>query len=210
MNAKLIGTVGLAVAVAGGCGGGDALENRMRALSVDPATSGIDHVVVIMMENRSFDHLLGWLDGADGRQAGLQYPDRKGRLQRTQLLAPNFQGCPHPDPDHSFPGGRVEYDGGACDGWLRAGMNDNYAIGYYRNRDLAFFGRAAPQWTAVDRYFAAIMAETFPNRIYQHAAQTDRLTDTFDVSVLPTIWDRLAQHGLEGRYYFSDVPFLAL
>ena len=35
-----------------------------------PDASGIEHIVVVMMENRSFDHMLGWLDGADGRQAG--------------------------------------------------------------------------------------------------------------------------------------------
>jgi phospholipase C len=210
MHAKLGGMVVVGMVFAAGCGGGAPVQGEARALTVDPAASGIEHVVVVMMENRSFDHLLGWLDGADGRQAGLRYPDRDGRLQKTQPLAPDFQGCGHPDPDHSFQGGRVEYDGGACDGWLRAGMNDRYAIGYYRNRDLAFFGRAAPQWTALDRYFAATMAETFPNRIYQHAAQTDRLTNTFDISTLPTIWDRLAEHGLEGRYYYSDVPFLAL
>lgn len=178
--------------------------------AIDPASSGIEHIVVLMMENRSFDHLLGWVDGADGRQAGLRYPDRAGQPQPTHALAPDFQGCGHPDPDHSFEGGRVEYDGGACDGWLRAGMNDSYAIGFYRKRDLAFFGKAAPQWTTMDRYFSAIMAETYPNRIYQHAAQTDRLTNTLDVSVLPTIWDRLSEKGIEGRYYFSDVPFLAL
>ena len=40
-----------------------------------PGLSGIDHVVVVMMENRSFDHFLGWLPGADGRQAGLTYID---------------------------------------------------------------------------------------------------------------------------------------
>src|SRR3954468_8430752 len=184
MNAKLISTVALAVAVGGGCGGGDGLESQTRALIVDPATSGIEHVVVVMMENRSFDHLLGWLDGADGRQAGLRYPDRNGHLQKTQPLAPDFQGCGHPDPDHSYQGGRVEYDGGACDGWLRAGSNDGFAIGYYKNRALAFLCRAAPQWTVLDRYFAAVMAETFPNRIYQHAAQTDRLTNTLDLSTL--------------------------
>ena len=65
-------------------------------------------------------------------------------------------------------------------------------------------------WTSCDRYFAAIMAETFPNRIYQHAAVTDRLTNTTTISTLPTIWDRLATRGLRGRYYYSDVPFLAL
>ena len=210
MMRRWIGLAGFTIVMVAGCGGDGALREETRALTVDPASSGIEHVVVVMMENRSFDHMLGWLDGADGRQAGLQFPDRNGQLQKTHRLDPDFQGCGHPDPDHSFEGGRVEYDGGACDGWLRAGMNDSYAIGYYRNRDLAFFGRVAPQWTVPDRYFAAIMAETFPNRIYQHAAQTDRLTNTFDISVLPTIWDRLADKQMEGRYYYSDVPFLAL
>src|SRR5438552_1252511 len=162
------------------------------------------------MENRSFDPLLGWLPGADGRQAGLTYVDSNGVPHTTYPLAPDYQGCSHPDPDHSYEGGRVEYDNGACDGWLRAGSNDVYAIGYYTQRDLAFLGAAAPGWTTCDRYFAAIMAETYPNRIYQHAAQTDRIHNSTTLSTLPTIWDRLAQAGLTGRYYYSDVPFLAL
>jgi phospholipase C len=174
------------------------------------ADPGFDHVVVVMMENRSFDHFLGWLPGADGRQAGLTYRDAAGVAHPTHALAPDFQGCGHPDPDHSYEGGRVEYDGGRADGWLRAGSNDEYAIGYYRQADLAFLGQAAPQWTTFSRYFAAILAETFPNRIYQHAGQTDRIHNTNAISTLPTIWDRLAAAGLAGRYYFSDVPFLAL
>jgi phospholipase C len=178
--------------------------------AIDPAASGIDHVVLVMMENRSFDHLFGWAPGADGRQAGLTYTDAAGRPHPTHALAPDFQGCGHPDPDHSYTGGRIEYDGGACDGWLRAGSNDDFAVGYYRQLDLGFFGQAAARWTIFDRYFAAIMAETYPNRIYQHAAQTDRITNTTDISTLPTIWDRLAAKGIAGRYYYSDVPFLAL
>jgi phospholipase C len=54
------------------------------------------------------------------------------------------------------------------------------------------------------------MAPTFPNRFYQHAAQTDRIDNSVEISTLPTIWDRLAAAGLSGRYYFSDAPFLAL
>jgi phospholipase C len=54
------------------------------------------------------------------------------------------------------------------------------------------------------------MAETFPNRFCQHAAQTDRLESSARISSLPTIWDRLAARGLKGRYYYSDLPFLAL
>ena len=162
-----------------------------------------------MMENRSFDHFLGWLDDADGRQAGLPIRRPGGDHAPHASPGPGFQGCDHPDPDHSFQGGRIELNGGACDGWLRAGDNDDYAIGYYTKKDLAFLGNAAPRWATCDRYFAAIMAETFPNRIYQHAAQTDRLTNTTTPSLLPTIWDQLAGAGLDGRYYFSDVPVLA-
>jgi phospholipase C len=175
-----------------------------------PQTSGIEHIVVLMMENRSFDHMLGWVEGADGRQRGLRYADEDGTLHRTHKLAPDFQGCGHPDPDHSYEGGRVEFNNGACDGWLRANDNDEYAIGFYVKKDLPFFAGAAAQWTVCDRYFSAKMAGTFANRVYQHAAQTDRLENTFELSALPTIWDRLAAANLDGRYYFSDLPFLAL
>jgi phospholipase C len=175
-----------------------------------PELSGIDHIILVMMENRSFDHFLGWMRGADGRQAGLTFFDRANLPHATHVLAPDFQGCGFSDPDHSYDGGRVEFNNGACDGWLRAGANDEFSIGYYRRQDLSFFGQAAPDWTICDQYFSSILAETFSNRIYQHAAQTDRLDNTFEFSMLPTIWDRLAARGIEGRYYFSDVPALAL
>src|SRR6266436_8638891 len=45
------------------------------ARMVTPEDAPFDTVVVLMMENRSFDHLLGWLPSADGRQEGLRYPD---------------------------------------------------------------------------------------------------------------------------------------
>src|SRR5439155_7309669 len=96
---------------------------RRNPLLPAPQRSGLDHFVLVTMENRSFDHFLGWLPGADGRQEGLAYTDASGASHPTFPLAPDYQGCSHPDPDHSYLGGRVEYDGGACDGWLRAGSN---------------------------------------------------------------------------------------
>src|SRR5579884_1977440 len=120
-----------------------------------PQHSGIEHIILVMMENRSFDHFLGWLPGATGRQAGLSYTTSAGTRYSTYHLTTD-QGCGHPDPDHSYTGGRVEYDGGKCDGWLRAGSNDTFAIGYYTQRDLPFLGQAAPGWTTCDQYFAAI------------------------------------------------------
>src|SRR5207245_5238825 len=86
-----------------------------------PRNMPIDTFVVLMMENRSFDHYLGWLPGADGRQAGLSFTDKDGHTLKTQRLAPDWQGCAHPDPDHSWDGGRTQLDGGACDGFLRSG-----------------------------------------------------------------------------------------
>jgi phospholipase C len=173
-----------------------------------PKDSGIRHIVFVMMESRSFDHLLGWLPGADGMQATLSYDDGRSVAHSTHPLAPDYQGCGFKSPDHSYRGGRVEYANGACDGWLL--VNDDYSIGYYTQADLPFLGRAATYWTVCDRYFAPIMAPTYPNRLYQHCGVTDRLDDSLAPSALPTIWDRLAAAGVRGRYYFSDLPFLAL
>ena len=173
-----------------------------------PADSGIDHIVLVMMENRSFDHFLGWLPGADGRQRGLSFLDPNGVSHRTYHLR-NYQGCGHPGPGHSYQDGRVQLNGGACDGWLRSTGSDIYAIGYYGSADLAFYGQAAPYWTTFDRYFAATMGPTQPNRFYQHSAQSDRIRNSTVIATMPTIWDRLTAAGIPAAYYYTDVPFLA-
>ena len=112
------------------------------------------------MENRSFDHLLGWLPNADGKQAGLSFDDKKGQSHSTQSFSGDFTGCPHPDPDHSYSGSRVAYDGG----WLLAGRsNDVYSIGYYEENDIRFYAALARNYTACDHYHASILGPTFPN-----------------------------------------------
>src|SRR3989441_7557382 len=122
--------------------------NQGLASLPSPGASGIEHIVVVMMENRSFDHYLGWLPNADGRQVGLTYLDGAGTAHPTHPLAPDFTGCSHPDPDHSYAGGRVQYDGGAMDGFLRAGGNDEYAIGFYVEEDRPFYSAPARNFTA--------------------------------------------------------------
>jgi phospholipase C len=174
----------------------------------DPATCGLDHVVVLCMENRSFDHYLGWLPGADGRQAGLTYLDDAGQPHATHRLL-DWQGCGFNDPDHSYDGGRVQLNGGANDGF-RKGANDDFALGYYVEEDLAFLGPLVRGFTTFDRYFCSILGPTYPNRLYTHSAATDRIDNTTDVSAMPTIWDRLAAAGVPATYYFSDLPVLAL
>lgn len=182
--------------------------------SPDPSggDNALNNIVVVTMENRSFDHLLGWVPGADGKQSGLSYADRDGVSRATHHLT-SLDGCGQADPNHSAEGGHVQYNNGACDGWLKAPGSDLAAIGYYSATDLSFLGQAAPQWLVLDRYFAPFLGPTYPNRIIAQAGQTDRVSNTQDVSTLPTIWDRLSSAGLKGANYGlspSSVSFWGL
>ena len=179
----------------------------------DPRTCGIDHLVVLMMENRSFDHLLGWVPGADGRQAGLTFMDAAGTPCATHDLGStgNFQGCGWGDPGHSASSGRKHIHGGAMDGFLQtADPGDTFPISYYTGEHLPFYAGAATHFTICDHYHSGVLSSTYPNRMYMHCGQTDRMSNTMEISTLPTIWDRLDKAGIAGRYYFSDLPVIAL
>ncbi len=121
------------------------LENEKHALPC-PHNSGIEHIVLVTMENRSFDHIVGWLPHANGKQAALTYLDKSGQSHATSHLT-DYQNCALADPDHSYVGGRIQFDDGGCDGWLRAATNDFFPIGYYEARDLSFLGQAAGYWS---------------------------------------------------------------
>ncbi len=159
-----------------------------------PGDSGLDHIVVLCMENRSFDHYLGWVKGAKGRQRGLEYLDDAGLAHPTHHLA-TYTGCGSNDPSHSYNGGRIQLNGGACDGFRR-GSNDDLALGYYTRDDLALTSQLVDHFTVCDRWFAGILAPTYPNRFYTHSAATDRIRNTLDVCALPTVWDHLANAGV--------------
>lgn len=170
--------------------------------------AGFDHVVVVMMENRSFDHMLGWVPGADGVQAGTRLKDSAGNSYDSYNLAPKFQSCELADPDHSYAGGRTEINGGRMDGFLLTQpAGDTFPIGYYTAEDLPFFKACAANWTICDRYFSGILGATTPNRFYMHAGQTDRGSNTVAISSLPTIWDRMIGAGQSVAYYYTDVSY---
>jgi len=164
-----------------------ALAQRRTALPA-PRNLPVDTFVVLMMENRSFDHYLGWLPGADGHQSGLQFTDR------TQL------------------------NDGRCDGFLRSGDNDVFAISYYAEDDLGFIGHAAKAFTTFDRFHCSLMGSTLPNREYMWAAQSYGNVDnalppqTPDTAGFPdtTIFAALDRAGVSNRYFFNDVPISAL
>jgi phospholipase C len=192
----------------------EAARRQRRVALPSPRNMPIDTFVVLMMENRSFDHYLGWLPGADGRQAGLQFTDTHGRTFSTHRLSTDFQGCAFLDPDHSWDGGRIQMDRGRMDGFLRA-QSDVFAIGYYTKDDLAFTPHAAQAFTVFDRFFCSLLGPTYPNREYMHAGQSYGQND----NVIPsssggfpdtTIFRALSQRGVSNRYFFTDIPFSAL
>ena len=193
-----------------------AAAQQRRQQIPSPRNLPIDTIVVLMMENRSFDHYLGWLPGADGRQAGLTFSDKHGRLHATHRLGTEFQGCGFLDPDHSWDGGRLELDGGRMDGFLKAD-SDVFSIGYYTEHDLPFTPQVAQSFTTFDRFFCSLLASTYPNREYMHAGQSygrkdNSLPVTSSGVGFPdtTIFAALAGAGISSRYFFTDIPVSAL
>jgi phospholipase C len=174
------------------------------------ATSQIKHIVVAMMENRSFDHFLGWLPNANGKQAGLSFEDVHGVSHPTHELAPDWTGCGFNDPDHSYQGGRIEVDNGLMDGFMKTSAADVFAIGYYKEADNQFLPQFARNFTTCDMYFPSLLGPTFPNRIFQLCGQTDRLDNSVSLCSLTTIFDHCAAAGVSAGYYYGNVPFLAL
>src|SRR5215471_2104620 len=188
------------------------------AASATPAltphgSNGVEHVVVLMMENRSFDHFLSWLPAADGRH-DMTYLATDGNVYPNYPLAPDFQGCGYSDPDHSWEGWLIEYNFGRMDGFLQrptaldlnpgvtAAAANTLPAGFYTNLnpdgtpkavpDLPVLGALARNYTVLDHYFCSFAGETFPNRMYQHSPIPND-------QGIPT-----------AGYFFRDLPFLAL
>jgi len=152
----------------GACTGSGAKRQTRGVPLPAPAEAPFDTVVVLMMENRSFDHLLGWLPGADGRQAGLTYADSSGAARPTWSVAPDWQGWRYGDPRHDWPAVAQQWNGGACDGFLKTqAVGDTYPISYYAAADLPVLATLARGYITFDRYFCWVVGATWPNRFYR-------------------------------------------
>jgi phospholipase C len=178
-----------------------------------PGQTPVDHIFVLMMENRSFDHYMGWRTGTNQQTYTGTYSDPEnpldGQTISTHALAPDYRGCEYGDPSHGWEGGRTQLR----DGFLSNG-NDEFALGYYNESDIEFYAKLARQFTLCDNYFASLLGPTFPNREYQHSAQSGGIK----TNVLPpevgytagftwaTIWDRLEAAGVSWGYYHVDLP----
>ena len=152
------GLAGISAMGLAGCGSSE--TSGKSTTSTKPAQlpkgsdAPFDTVVVVMMENRSFDAMLGWLPGADGKQAGLSYVDATGERHATWHLAPDWQGCQYQDPFHIWQAVATQFNDGKIDGFLKAQPNhDPFAVGYYEKADLPILSTLAESYTTFDRYF---------------------------------------------------------
>jgi phospholipase C len=212
--ARTAAAAGLAASLPAGTLIAEAAAAQRQALP-RPRNVPIDHVVVVMMENRSFDHYFGWVDAADGEQHQQFLDPATGEQVATRhasSLEAEWQGCGHPDPGHGWEQGRRQLR----DGFLAEGSgNDVFALTYYDKGDIEFLHAAASQYTLYDRFFCSLLASTWPNRYYKWSAQSGGLTNNDPpLATLgnqwETIFDRALANGVSARYYHSDLPFSAV
>jgi phospholipase C len=177
---------GLGASVLDGCGG--------IVSSTPPATSGctqlsdVEHVVIFIQENRSFDHYFGSFHGVRGFSDqslafNQPYPGNTNAPPVGKLLPYHLDtntinaACTH-DITHDWISQHQSWDNGAMDGFVtsRLAANANDAIltmGYYTRTDLPFYYAAADAFTICDNYFCSVIGPTDPNRLYTMAASID-------------------------------------
>jgi len=207
---KTIGALGATAGVAKflpGCG-----DNAKPA----PPTT-----VVLMMENRSYDHWLGartLLEGkpGDGLTAGMQ----NLRMDGTPV-------APYPatwtsacvvDPPHGWSAWDVQSNAGRNDGFVIAHEMSNGAgsveVMQYQTRDaLPASWALADAYTSCDRWFCSVRGPTWPNRMYWHSATSKGImTNAFPAQGFnwPTIYNRLDDKGVAWAYYFGDIPVVSV
>src|SRR5579864_4098243 len=224
-----LGALGLAATA------GSATEALLaRAAAAAPRTGSlkdIEHVVILIQENRSFDHYFGTLRGVRG------FGDKRGRhafFQRGlggQTLHPFHldTGC-LPDLTHDWGPQHASWNGGRMDGFLSehetVDVPSDYGspngtgvetMGYYTRRDLSFYYALADAFTVCDMYFCSVIGPTYPNRLLSISATLDPdgthggpLVETLGVSnyaaylrrfTWTTMMDRLSAHGVSWKVY---------
>ena len=170
---------------------------RARGTSEGAVDCPIDHVVVLTMENRSFDHYFGALSLLEGRDDvnGLHGDEHNawssGEVVPTYRLSGTT--CNRLDPPHEWESSRTQWGNGHNDGYLTA-VEHHYpqaadpetrppdaadVMGYYVRSDLPFAYGASDHFTICDNYFSPIGAPTLPNRHYLHCATSGGLKDNY-------------------------------
>ncbi len=174
----------LAAVLLPGCGGGGASPGP----SVCSKLTDIEHVIIFIQENRSFDHYFGSYRGVRGfsdQSLAFQQPDPAnttdppvGALLPFHLdTSKTNAACTH-DITHDWVPQHQSWNSGAMDGFVtsRLPITPNDAVltmGYYTRADLPFYYAVADAFTICDNYFCSVIGPTDPNRLYTMAASID-------------------------------------
>ncbi|QXC62012.1 hypothetical protein KSP35_04125 [Aquihabitans sp. G128] len=180
----------------------------------------IEHIVVYMQENHSYDSYFGMLEVGDGYTLdGAGTPTnanpRGGGLDPLAVFRATETCQPGQGVSQSWNSTHRQYAGGAMTGFLADG-NTN-AMKYWDGGHLPFYWDLARTFPLCDRWFASAPCQTYPNRRYLQAATSVGLvaTDTDAILANPgapngTIWDRLNDHGISWADYAFDLPDILL
>ena len=159
-----------------------------------PRNVPIDHFVLLMMENRSFDHYFGWLHGfADATQRSATRTPRASSCATRPASTlgtggVQFKGCGHPDPGHGWVSGRAQLQGG----FLAPGSgNDEFALSYYNRGELGFIHEAARNYTLYDHYFCSLLGRHLAQPLLQVVGAVGRRQDQRDRSRRQQLGDDL-------------------
>ena len=183
----------------------------------------IRHVVVVMMENHSFDNMLGKVaHQVPGRRSVDGWTMRNGRVVDSN---PDSDGHPvrakhartpcQPDhvPSQSWNASHESFNHGHMDGFVRA--SGPFAMRYWDEHDLPFTYSLVKHFPMGQRYFSSVLAQTYPNRrfLFSGTASGTVSTDTSTFRIPAengTIWDRLDAHGITYTTFFQNLPSWAI
>jgi phospholipase C len=145
----------------------------------------IKHLVLLMQENRSFDHYFGTMAGVRGFDdpKALVLPNGRSVFYQPDAENPEGYTLPFhldthktsaqkiPSTDHSWAVQHESWNNGKMDKWLPAhrkadGVNGPYVMGYHTRADIPFQFALAESFTLCDSYFCSVMGPTWPNRFY--------------------------------------------
>jgi len=179
----------------------------------------IEHIVVLMKENHTFDNYFGMLGRGDGftldvhGQPVNSNPDAAGRLVTVHHLTSPWQ--PWHGLDQHWNASHLQWNHGANDGFVRT-TNSSLPMGYWTAEDLPFYYGLARTFPIGDRYFASCLAQTFPNRRFLQAGTASglvatRLPNPFEPNPpTGTVWDELDRHQISWVNYFVELPEIGL
>ena len=179
----------------------DSLPNPAISAATDTLPQ-IEHVVVLMMENHSYDNFLGMLGRGAGQAArgdgftlasdGLPNatnPYANGQLQRAFHMPTTCQVNDHPSQE--WQSSHIQYDSGTNQGFVIS-PSGAVSMGYWTGQDLPFTYDLATQFPIGDRWFCSVLGQTDPNRRYLIAATSVGMTDDIGESPGNFVPDALA------------------